>query len=199
MKQNQRFSIAAAAGLLLATTFPIDVIAQSHSTYAGQEKRKIKGLSNRDITELERGDGWGFAKAAELNGFPGPLHLLQMKAQLSLTPNQIERITKIYDQMKTEAVALGAKFVELERALDRAFQKGSITLTALSAHVRDISDVRAKLRTVHLSAHLTVHPLLSAKQIAAYNRLRGYNGRDPCAFTPKGHDAAMWRKHNSCE
>ncbi len=199
MKQNDMFLNAALACLLLASAFSVSAIAQGHSTYAGQEKREIKALSSRDITALKRGNGWGFAKAAELNGLPGPLHLLQMKAQIALTPNQIERITKIYDQMKTEAIALGTTFVELERALDRALRRGPITQAALRAHVRGIADVRAQLRTVHLSAHLKVHPLLTVEQIAAYNRLRGYHGSDPCASTPKGHDAAMWRKHNNCD
>ena len=42
---------------------------QSHFTspYTGQETRRIKSLSSEDIAELQRGGGWGLAKAAELN------------------------------------------------------------------------------------------------------------------------------------
>jgi hypothetical protein len=47
--------------------------------YAGQDARDIKSLSAEDIAELRRGGGWGFAKSAELNGMPGPAHLLELK------------------------------------------------------------------------------------------------------------------------
>ncbi len=54
--------------------------SHSHmSKYSGQEQRIIKSLSPDDIAELRRGGGWGLAKAAELNGVPGPVHLLEMK------------------------------------------------------------------------------------------------------------------------
>ena len=32
-----------------------------------------------------------------------------------------------------------------------------------------------------------------------YNVLRGYDGVDPCAAVPPGHNPEMWRKHNGCE
>ena len=55
------------------------------SKYAGEEKREIKSLSETDIEELKNGKGWGLAKAAELNGVPGPAHLLEMKNEIDLT------------------------------------------------------------------------------------------------------------------
>ncbi|MBL4876875.1 MAG: hypothetical protein JKY10_10340, partial [Cohaesibacteraceae bacterium] len=58
--------------------------SQHGSHYAGEENRAIKSLSNADIAELKRGGGWGLAKAAELNGVPGPSHLLKMKNQVGL-------------------------------------------------------------------------------------------------------------------
>ena len=54
------------------------------SSYAGQEKRLIKSLSKYDIQQLRSGKGWGLAKAAELNGMPGPSHILQMKSKIGL-------------------------------------------------------------------------------------------------------------------
>ena len=100
---------------------------QSHSKYVGQEMRTIKSLSSKDIAELQRGGGWGFAKTAELNGIPGPLHVLEMKDQIALTVDQISRISAVYKWMLTEAKALGRRFIELEQALDRNFRNGSIS------------------------------------------------------------------------
>lgn len=45
--------------------------AQHHqSIYIGEELRSIKNLSDSDIQAITNGDGWGFAKLAELNGSP---------------------------------------------------------------------------------------------------------------------------------
>ncbi len=51
------------------------------SKYIGQENRKIKSLSSEDIESLETGTGdafGGLAKLAELNGYPGPRHVLDL-------------------------------------------------------------------------------------------------------------------------
>ncbi|TCO72453.1 hypothetical protein [Rhodovulum euryhalinum] len=58
---------------------------------------------------------------------------------------------------------------------------------------------RAELRFVHLARHLDTPPLLTDDQIARYNALRGYGAAAPCAAVPRGHDPAMWRRHNTCE
>jgi hypothetical protein len=55
------------------------------SPYAGQQARTIKALSDEEIAALRNGEGLGMAKAAELNGYPGPLHVLALAAQLELT------------------------------------------------------------------------------------------------------------------
>ena len=67
------------------------------SKYVGQESREIKTLSEEDIDELKNGKGWGLAKAAELNGVPGPVHLLEMRSEIHLSGEQTERISQIYE------------------------------------------------------------------------------------------------------
>ena len=69
------------------------------SPYAGQQTRAIKALSPEDIAALRNGAGMGMAKAAELNGYPGPAHVLALAAQLGLTKNQQQRVTAIFERM----------------------------------------------------------------------------------------------------
>ena len=185
--------------LVLALLLAGDVSAQKHSQYAGQDRRTIKSLSRNDIAELRRGGGWGFAKAAELNGFPGPLHLLELKDRIGLTSKQVAGITKIYNEMREVAVKLGQEFIAQEQELDRKFQDGSLDATKLDSLLQRIANVRARLRSVHLSAHLKVRPLISVSQVETYNKLRGYGQSDPCTQVPTGHNVAMWRKHNGCD
>ena len=50
--------------------------AQTTSPYTGEEQRAIKALSEEEIGDLLEARGMGLAKAAELNSYPGPLHVL---------------------------------------------------------------------------------------------------------------------------
>ena len=169
------------------------------SPYAGQEKRAIKSLSPDDIAELRRGGGWGLAKAAELNGVPGPVHLLEMKEEIALDDGQIAAITDVYQEMKAKAIQQGEALIEFERQLEDHFQNRTITDEILRSSLDAIAQTRKELRYTHLAAHLKMPNILSPEQIEKYNALRGYSNSDSCANIPQGHDAAMWRKHHRCE
>ena len=159
----------------------------------------IKSLSPDDISELKRGGGWGLAKAAELNGVPGPAHLLEMKDEIPLDETQVLAITEIYTKMKTQAIKQGEVLIALEGELEGHFQSRTITDMILRSSLEAIAGARKELRYIHLATHLQTPEILSADQIEKYNALRGYANPDPCANTPKGHDPAMWRKHNGCK
>lgn len=186
--------------LIAMTVFQAYAKESSHSSgYAGQEKRSIKSLSEDDIAELRAGSGWGLAKAAELNGVPGPRHLLEMKDKIDLSNDQVRSIEKLFDEMNAAARELGAKLIEKERLLELRFQNDIPDEAELESLLTDIGQTRSSLRFVHLSAHLKTPDILSTHQIAKYNQLRGYTSNDPCSNVPEGHDATMWKKHNGCE
>lgn len=163
------------AGVLLHGAASAEGVAQP---YAGEEQREIASLSEGDVTALLAGEGWGFAKPAELNGYPGPAHVLESADTLDLDADQRAAIAAIYDEMRAEAQALGRKYVETEAALDNAFASGSIDDAALADILREAAGVRASLREVHLAAHLRTRPLLRPHQRMVYQRLRGYAGND---------------------
>lgn len=167
------------------------------SPYAGQESRAIKGLSQDDVAELRRGGGWGLAKAAELNGMPGPVHLLELKREIDLSAGQVSAIETIVERMRADAIAEGERLIARERALEEAFQARAVSEPSLRRMLDEIGASRSALRFIHLAAHLKVSALLSSEQVARYNALRGY-GAGPCAAVPPGHDPALWRKHNGC-
>ncbi len=189
--------LACIAALTVSQVYAME---SSHSSaYAGQEKRPIKSLSKDDIAELQAGAGWGLAKAAELNGVPGPRHLLEMKDQINLSNEQIASIEALFNEMNAAARELGAKLIEKERLLEQRFQNDIPNATELESLLTDIGETRSALRFVHLSAHLKTPAILSALQITQYNQLRGYTSDDPCANVPEGHNEKMWKKHNGCE
>jgi len=163
------------------------------SPYAGQEVRDIKSLSAEDIAELRRGGGWGLAKAAELNGVPGPAHLLELKDRIGLTPDQVSAIRAIFEKMRADAIQEGERLIALEHALEMQFRNRSVTDQSLRRALAEIEQSRQALRHVHLSAHLTTPALLTEEQIRRYNVLRGYAGNPN---EPAGHDAVTARRHD---
>jgi len=190
--------------LLLFIIFPLMTVAKDnhqhhHSSYAGEETRIIKSLSADDVDQLKNGKGWGFAKAAELNGMPGPLHVLEMKNEISLTEIQEKKISALYKKMKEEAISLGEKYVNLEKALNDSFAQKKISEKSLEKQLKEIANVRSSLRFIHLKAHLATPNILTEHQIKKYNKLRGYGVTDPCDHVPAGHNAEMWKKHNGCK
>jgi Spy/CpxP family protein refolding chaperone len=148
--------------------------AQSQSPYVGQELREIKALSPQEISDYLSGKGMGLAKAAELNGFPGPAHVLELATQLNLTTDQKIKAEALFKVMQDRAIALGKELVEEERALNHLFASRSITPEALSSSLARIGKLQGQVRQVHLEAHIEQTALLTPQQIGTYNRLRGY-------------------------
>lgn len=91
------------------------------SPYAGQEARALKALSDDEQTALAQGHGMGFAKAAELNGYPGPMHVIELSRRLDLTPEQRSASERPMAEHKAHARELGAQVIDTERALERLF------------------------------------------------------------------------------
>jgi hypothetical protein len=118
----------------------------------------------------------GFAKAAELNSYPGPLHVLELSEKLGLSQQQLAATKVIRARMKDRATTLGKKLVEKEQRLDDLFATKSISATSLEEAVNDIGRIRSELRFVHLLAHIEQEALLSKHQVQLYNTLRGYDG-----------------------
>jgi hypothetical protein len=195
-------NIKAAILFLILMLIPLSTFSAANpsykSKYAGEEKREIKSLSEADIEELKNGEGWGLAKAAELNGIPGPAHLLEMKDEIHLSTEQVRVIEDLYKKMKQAAIPLGLELIELERELNDHFANRTITDELLDGLLGRIAQVRKKLRYVHLSTHLKTPNILTPEQIALYNQLRGYSSDDPCKNIPKGHDPEMWKRHHNC-
>src|SRR5690606_17695524 len=85
------------------------------------------GLSPDDVTGLLEGAGMGLARPAEMNSYPGPMHVLELADALDLTPEQRATAERLMHEVKGEARVLGAQIVERERHLDQLFADGEAT------------------------------------------------------------------------
>jgi Spy/CpxP family protein refolding chaperone len=158
---------------------PIHAWGQEHaSPYAGEQAREIKALSADEVRAYLAGEGLGLAKAAEINGYPGPLHVLQLAEQLHLTKAEKADTEQLRDVMLKDATRLGKLIVEKESDLDKLFAGKKIDEAQLRSRVAEIAGLQGELRVVHLRAHLEMMRILTPGQIKRYAELRGYQGVD---------------------
>ncbi len=146
---------------------------------AGAALAGIKTLPPEEQAALAEGGGAGMAKPAELNGYPGPKHVLELAEQLALSAAQRSRAEALFTAMQAQAVALGAQVLEKEAALDRAFAERRAEPAAVEALVREIASLRGELRLVHLRTHFELAGLLDPAQTQTYMRLRGHGHGAP--------------------
>jgi Spy/CpxP family protein refolding chaperone len=180
------FPIAAGVVAILAG-LSSTALAQSAQPYSGMQSRPIKALSDQQVADLKAGRGMGLALAAELNGYPGPSHLVEFSDQLGFTAEQLSSVKGMFDAMKAETIPIGESLVAQEQELDRLFAENVISEQQLKAATQTIGETQARLRNAHLRYHLQARAILQPSQIRRYAVLRGY-GAEPQA--PAHH------KHN---
>jgi hypothetical protein len=167
-------SILAALVLTSTATF-------AQSPYSGMQTRPIKALSEQQVADLKAGRGMGLALAAELNGYPGPTHLLELADKLDLSADQRSKLQELFASMKQEALPIGAKLLEQESELDRQFLSHTITPESLKSSTAAIAATQGVLRETHLKYHLSTATLVTQSQMQRYSELRGYgdHARNP--------------------
>ena len=68
--------------------------AQQSQPYGGMQARPLKALSSEELADLKAGRGMGLALAGELNGYPGPKHVLEL-AKDATAENLPERLCRL--------------------------------------------------------------------------------------------------------
>lgn len=173
------FGIGVFAFLLIAAGaiwYRLPAKPELSSAYISQLDSPIRGLSAQEVDDLMNGRGAGYARSAELNGYPGPRHVLDMRQELGLSPEAAAQLEAIFAGMNAEAQRLGHEILQREAALSQAFAAGRLSEADMQAQVEALAQLYGQLRANHLQAHFQTKPLLSVEQITTYNDLRGYTG-----------------------
>ena len=165
--------IRLAAGLALLLVGP--AFAQTaHQPYAGLQARPVKALSEQQLSDLRAGRGMGMALPADLNGYPGPMHVLDHADALALTPEQRAHTEALFAAMKAEAVPLGEQLIREETALEQLFASRTVQPASLEAATGAVGRSQGQLRAAHLRYHLAMMEVLTPDQLRRYGELRGY-------------------------
>lgn len=166
--------LTALGALLSISSLASAVPEGTKSPYSGQQTRAIKSLSQEEVAGLLAGKGAGFAKAAELNGYPGPAHVLELAEPLRLDDSQLDATRRLMAAHNDRASQLGAALLSSERALDALFADKRVDAAAIDRATQRVGELQARLRAEHLTTHLAQTALLSAEQVRRYSVLRGY-------------------------
>jgi len=153
------------------------VMGQHHrqpSPSASQDSSNIKSLSAAETEGYLNGRGMGLARAAELNSYPGPMHVLELATPLELTEQQRTATQQAFERMRAAAVRLGRDIVVKERDLNNLFASSRADQTSLQRLTSEIAALQGELRLTHLRAHLEMKRVLTPTQINRYDELRGY-------------------------
>lgn len=150
---------------------------QDHSHQAGAPggsagHQRAEACAQEFESVVREGRGFGMAFAADQNGYPGPMHVLELKDRLALTPEQQARMQALMDGMFAQARPASARLLEAEARLRALFAEGRADEAAVRAAVVEVEKRRGEVRVVHLLTHLRTRDLLTGQQRAAYQAAR---------------------------
>lgn len=154
---------------------PMAHARSGHSAYAEMRNRSIKALSDAQVADLRAGKGMSLALPAELNGYPGPLHALELADPLGLGPEQVQKTQELIARMQGDARRLGEQYIAGERDLDRLFREGRASIETVQEAAAKAARAQGELRAAHLRYHLLMMDVLTPEQVTRYNELRGYS------------------------
>jgi hypothetical protein len=152
------------------------LLAQHHGQQPGAPAAQKTEAGHHAYLEMERGaiergEGFGMALAADKAGYPGPKHVLELKNELKLTPEQAAGMEKLHAEMKQKALERGREVLNAEERLARMFAEGRGE-DELREETYRIASLRAELRWVHLRTHLAARKLLTPHQVHTYTQIR---------------------------
>jgi len=122
------------------------------------------------------GRGFGLAFAADQNGYPGPMHVLELKDRLKLTADQEAKMQQLMHAMFSESRPKRARLLEAEAKLRRLFAERAADDAAVRTAVGEVERARSEIRLVHLLTHLRTRDLLTEDQRRIYHEAR-WGGR----------------------
>ena len=180
--RNRKLVVVALATAIVLTTALRSVDAQHGLPPAGPDSPPPHMLAQMCATAFEKnigeGRGFGMAFVADQQGYPGPLHVLELKDHLKLTPEQETRTRALLAAMFAESRPKGERQLEAERKLGSLFSEGRADEASIRAAVADVERARGDVRLVHLMFHLKTRDVLTDEQRRLYHEAR-WSGHRP--------------------
>jgi Spy/CpxP family protein refolding chaperone len=144
-----------------------------HGAPGGPPHHALAETCNGAFEETIRdGRGFGLAFVADQQGYPGPLHVLELKDRLGLSRDQEAKAQALLAAMFAESRPKSARLLDAEAKLRRLFAAGPPDDAAVRAAVAEVETARADVRLVHLLFHLKMRDALTDEQRRVYQEAR---------------------------
>jgi Spy/CpxP family protein refolding chaperone len=121
---------------------------------------------------IASGRGFGMAFLADQNGYPGPLHVLELKDRLKLSAEQDAKVQAMLIAMFAESKPKSARLLDAEAKLRQLFASGQADEAAVRSGVAEVEKARSEVRLVHLMFHLKTREVLTDEQRRLYHEAR---------------------------
>ena len=118
------------------------------------------------------GRGFGMAFVADQQGYPGPLHVLELKDRLRLSRDQEAKAEVLLAAMFAESRPKSARLLDAEAKLRRLFAGSRPDEAAVRTAVGEVETARADVRLVHLLFHVKMADALTDEQRRVYQEAR---------------------------
>src|SRR5438105_13824648 len=115
--------IAIAAVVTMAAAQP-GYGAGAHGGRGHSDYRAVDRWLKEFDQVVGEGRGFGLAFAADQHGYPGPMHVLELKDLLGLTPEQETRVRALMQGMFAESRPESARLLDAEARLRALFAGG---------------------------------------------------------------------------
>ena len=171
MRTSMRIGLAVTVLSTLVTAAGAQHAGHGH-TGGGDGHRAVQACATEFDQVVARGLGSGMAFAADQNGYPGPLHVLELRERLALTPEQVAKAEAMLRAMFDESRPKSSRLLQAEARLRDLFAQGGANEAAVRTAVAEVERARSDVRLVHLLAHLRASDLLTESQRRLYHDAR---------------------------
>ncbi len=118
------------------------------------------------------GRGFGLAFVADQEGYPGPLHVLELKDRLRLSGDQQRTMKEMLEAMFAESRPAAARLLAAEQRLRSLFARGIADEASVRAALADVERAHTEVRLAHLLTHLKTRDRLTDEQRRLYHAAR---------------------------
>src|SRR5256884_6995301 len=162
----------AGVAVVLAAAAAIAWAQHGHGSVGADGHQVAEACATEFEKVVGEGRGFGLAFAADQNGYPGPMHVLELRDRLKLTADQEAKARDLMHAMFAESRPKSVRLLEAEAKLRRLFAERAADEATVRAAVAEVERARSEVRLVHLLAHLKTRDLLSEDQRRLYHETR---------------------------
>src|SRR5205809_1053100 len=168
----RRVMLGGVVAVTLAAAAAIAWAQHGHGSMGAEGHQVAQACATEFEKVVSDGRGFGLAFAADQNGYPGPIHVLELRDRLKLTADQAAKMQELMHTMFAESRPKGARLLEAEAKLRRLFADRTADEAAVRAAVAEVERVRSEVRLAHLLTHLKTRDLLTEEQRRIYHEAR---------------------------